>query len=281
MKYYRVLGLIFALSLLSACSNTFMYNQLDWLIPWYVDDYVDLTRVEKKSLKQQLLPPLLEWHRKAELAHYLELLDKLQEDLAGPLDEAVIQVWVDEVELAGQRLEQRMLPLALDLGEQLSDQQMEEFLHNLWEQQSEMEEEYLERDQQTYIEDNEEGLQEGLEEFLGKLTAEQEALVSSAAIAMTRFDDSWLEERRQWLQLLERVLSERGHDWQQQIIDAMDDREQMQNDRYREAYQHNQQVIQQAIALVLNMRTEKQSDHLQYQIDDLRRTLQKLIAQAD
>jgi hypothetical protein len=281
MKYYRVLGLIFALSLLSACSNTFMYNQLDWLIPWYVDDYVDLTRVQKKSLKQQLLPPLLEWHRKAELAHYLELLDKLQEDLAGPLDEAVIQVWVDEVELAGQRLEQRMLPLALGLGEQLSDQQMEEFLHNLWEQQSEMEEEYLERDQQTYIEDNEEGLQEGLEEFLGKLTAEQEALVSSAAIAMTRFDDSWLEERRQWLQLLERVLSERGHDWQQQIIDAMDDREQMQNDRYREAYPHNQQVIQQAIALVLNMRTEKQSDHLQYQIDDLRRTLQKLIAQAD
>jgi hypothetical protein len=280
MKYRRVLGLMLTLVLLSACSNTFLYNQLDWLIPWYVDDYVDLTRPQKKSLKQQLLP-LLEWHRTEELEHYLGLLDRLEQDLTQPVDSAVLQVWVDEVELAGERMEQRMLPLAFDLGEQLSDAQMEEFLEKLWERQGEMEEEYLDRDEQTYVEESEENFEESLQEFLGKLSPEQNFLVAEAAVSLTRFDDAWLEERKQWLQFLQGVLGERPDDWQQQITDAMANRQQMQSPRYRQAYLQNQQVILRTIAAVLNIRTEKQSDHLQYQINDLRRSLQKLIAQAD
>jgi hypothetical protein len=280
MKYCRVLGLLLTLALLSSCSNTFFYNQLDWLIPWYVDDYVDLTRPQKKSLKQQLLP-LLEWHRTEELEHYLGLLDRLEQDLTQPVDSAVLQVWVDEVELAGERMEQRMLPLAFDLGEQLSDAQMEEFLEKLWERQGEMEEEYLDRDEQTYVEESEENFEESLQEFLGKLSPEQNFLVAEAAVSLTRFDDAWLEERKQWLQFLQGVLGERPDDWQQQITDAMANRQQMQSPRYRQAYLQNQQVILRTIAAVLNIRTEKQSDHLQYQINDLRRSLQKLIAQAD
>lgn len=280
MNFRRVLGLMFAFTFLTSCSNTFLYNQLDWLIPWYVDDYVDLTRVQKKSLKQQLLP-LLDWHRKEELAHYLQLLDRLEQDLAGPVSRASLQAWVDQLEMAGERLEQHMLPVAFGLGEQLSDRQMEEFLANLWERQAEMEEEYLDRDEQAYLAENQESFEDSLKEFLGKLTPEQETLVVQASSLLVRFDDAWLEERRQWLEFLQGVLSVRPDDWQQQIVDAMANRQQLQSPAYREAYLQNQQVILETIATVLNSRTEKQSTHLQGQLEDLRRTLQKLIDQAD
>ena len=61
-----------ALVLLSACSNTFLYNQLDWIVPWYVDDFVDLNRQQRQDLKTQVRE-LLTWHRGEELATYLAL----------------------------------------------------------------------------------------------------------------------------------------------------------------------------------------------------------------
>jgi hypothetical protein len=280
MKIRRLFALMFTLVFLSSCSNSFLYNQLDWLIPWYVDDYVDLNGVQKQSLKQRL-KPLLQWHRKEELVRYLDLLDRIDNELAGPLDSAMLQSWVDEVELAGLRLEQRMLPLAFELGEQLSDAQMAEFLQSLWERQKEMEEEYLDRDEPAYVAQNQENFEENLQEFLGKLTSEQKLLLEAAARSLTRFDDVWLEERKAWLELLQGVLSERQVGWQQQIQDAMADRQKIQSPQYQTAYLHNQQVIMEVIAAVLNSRTEKQVAHLQRELDQVRRSLHKLIAQAD
>jgi len=280
MKLGRTASGVFALLFLTSCSSTFLYNQLDWLIPWYVDDYVDLTGPQKKSLKQQL-QPLLRWHRKEELARYLDLLAGIEEDLAAPLNGSTLQGWVDAASLAGERLEQRMLPLAFELGEQLSDAQMTEFLESLWDKQTELEEEFLERDDAAYIEESYENFAENLREFLGRLSAEQKLLLQDAAVSLQRFDDAWLTERRAWLELLQRVLSERRDDWQQQIADAMADRQQMQSPQYRDIYLRNQQIILQAVAEVLNSRTEKQSNHLQEELDILRRSLQKLIALAD
>ena len=39
--------LIFALLLLGGCSSTtFIYNRLDFILPWYLDDYVELNRAQ-------------------------------------------------------------------------------------------------------------------------------------------------------------------------------------------------------------------------------------------
>ena len=75
---YRIqfLLLLFCLFLGTACSNKFFYNQLDWLIPWYVDDYVDLTLVQKENLDKQV-EMLLQWHRGEELSQgYIAILDR-------------------------------------------------------------------------------------------------------------------------------------------------------------------------------------------------------------
>ncbi len=280
MIFGRTFSGVLALLFLTSCSSTFLYNQLDWLIPWYVDDYVDLTRPQKKSLKQQL-QPLLRWHRKEELAIYLDLLAGIEQDLAAPLDGAIVQGWINGVSLAGERLEQHMLPLAFELGEQLSDAQMAGFLESLWDRQADLEEEFLERDDEAYIEESYENFEDNLREFLGRLSAQQKSLLREAAASLQRFDDAWLAERRAWLVLLQRVLSERRDDWQQQIVDAMADRQQMQSPQYRDIYLHNQQIILQAVADVLNSRTVKQSAHLHKELDGWRRGFQKLIAQAD
>ena len=62
MKRLRIFVLVSLLAALAGCSNSFVYNQLDWLIPWYLGDYVDLNREQQRAFKEQL-GELLRWHR--------------------------------------------------------------------------------------------------------------------------------------------------------------------------------------------------------------------------
>ena len=279
MKSARILALLLGISLLGACSSTFIYNQLDWLIPWQVDNYVDLTRDQKKGLKEQLRP-LLGWHRREELVSYIAILDRVEADLASPLAGEQIEAWANEMLAAWKRVETRMLPIAFDLGAELSDAQMQEFIDTLWERQAELEEEYLLRSQEEFVAENFEDFEENLRELLGRLSEEQLALLGQPSETLQRFDTVWLEDRRSWLSRLEELL-QREPGWQQAVRDAMKEQERKRSPAYREAYAHNQQIINNTIAGVLNIRSEKQSARLQREIDDIRRDLAKLIAQAD
>ncbi len=277
MKLLQGLTLVFFCWLLSACSTAFLYNQLDWLIPWYLGDYVNLTRPQKQSFKQQLLP-ILEWHRGEELQSYVVIVDGITTDLDGPISELTIRSWAEQLMAAYERLEERGLPLAFDLGEQLSDEQIQTFLNELREEQVELEEEYLGRSEQEFIDYSYENLQENLRDQLGRLSTEQEQVLRDAAAEMTRFDQTWLAERALWLDQMEDYLR-REPGWQQRLREALGRRDEERSEEYRAAYVHNETVIYRAIAGVLNLRSDKQDRRLRKELADIRKVLDKLIAQ--
>ncbi len=279
MKKFRTLALVTFFSTLVGCSNSFVYNQLDWLIPWYLDDYVDLNREQQRAFKQQLRE-LLRWHRAEELARYVEILDEIEADLAQPLNAEQIESWANDALAAYERIEDRMLPIVFELGRDLSDEQMAEFIEKLEDDQRELEEKYLERSAEEYIEDTVESLSENLRDFLGRLTDEQKLVIETAASGLQRFDAAWLDERRQWNVTLTRLL-QREPGWEEAIMTALRERDANRTESYRESYNHNAIIINQAIADVLNLRTEKQSGRLLGELEDLRRDLRKLIAQGD
>jgi hypothetical protein len=123
--------LLLAAALLAGCTATFTYKHLDWLIPWYVDGYVDLSRDQRRLLQDQL-GPALQWHQQEELARYVEILDQIESDLARDVSAEQIQRWADDIISAAERVEERMLSVALDFGSELSDQQIDEFVESLW-----------------------------------------------------------------------------------------------------------------------------------------------------
>ena len=67
---------IFAL-ILSACSSQFAYNNLDWLIHWYLDDYIDLNKAQKQSFDGEF-EKWMQWHRTEELQKYQQHLQELR-----------------------------------------------------------------------------------------------------------------------------------------------------------------------------------------------------------
>ena len=274
----RLAAVLLALLLLAGCGNTFLYNRLDWLIGWYVDDYVELSRAQEKVF-QQRLRPVLDWHRREELALYAALLQQIEADSAAPLDADTVRDWSRQLLLALERIEARLWPLIHEIGADLDQEQMAGLLENIRARQRELEEEYLTRTDEEYAEDNFDRLSENLRDFLGPLGAAQEAQIARAAQAMRRLDQAWLEERRLWLKTLQR-LSAREPGWQAALQAAWAQRKERRTPRYHAHRRHNMDIIHALVADVLNARSERQDRHLQRELDSLRDDLQTLIGQA-
>ena len=273
--YWQRLLILLISASLGACSNAFVYNQMDWLIPWYVDDYVDFTREQKADFKAQLIP-LLEWHRTEELDSYLLILNRIEADIQQPVTAEAISAWTDEFVAAYQRIEKRSMPLAFELGEQASDAQIAHFMAELYEEQDDYEEEYLTRSEEKVRERGYKNMVDNVDDVLGRLEPEQKETLRAAADQLQRFDAIWLSQRRWWLEQTEEVLR-REPGWQERALDLMERREELESPEYREINEQNQLIIYTALAEVLNSRTEKQDKRLRRELDGFREDLQALI----
>ena len=273
-RWVPVLLLVF----LTACSSTtFVYNRLDFLLPWYLGDYVELEREQKKYLGS-LLDPFLQWHRVEELPQYLQMLQKAERKLDGPLIAADIEAISLSFEAAWLRLESRALEWLMELGEQLSDEQINGFVTELRDKQTEYEEKYLTRTDDEYHEEAYENLRDSLQDYMGRLDSDQRELLKDSSLELLRSDGVWLTERTAWIEMLERVL-QREPGWQQALREAIVSRDDTVSAAYRDTYSHNTAVIYATLAEVINSRSEKQDRRLRAEIRSLERDLETLIEQ--
>jgi hypothetical protein len=207
LRLCRVLALLLAAALLSACSaRVFFYNRLDFLIPWYIEGYVPLDRDQEDRL-EALLDPVLAWHRREELPRYAALVDEVRRLTAtDPALPDVTEIAAD-IEVAWYRLRDRALEALIGLAETLTGAQVEAFIAELRERQVEYEAEYLPRTDEEYREDALERLEDSLGDYLGRLDDGQEQRLAVAVAELERIDGEWLAVRAAWIGRLEEILA--------------------------------------------------------------------------
>jgi len=280
LKSLRLVLVMAVLLFLGACSSTtFIYNRLDFILPWYLDDYVDLNRDQKASLDASL-KPFLHWHRVDELPRYVQILSEIEHDLDGTVTPGMVGKLFSEVEKAWLRLEDEALDWLFELGAGLSDEQIQEFLLVLQEQQLEYEEEYLDRSDEKYRQDSYDNFEDGLQDYMGRLDKSQRAVLHRASVDLQRMDAQWLHERAAWLVKLG-VLLEREPGWQKELREQKATREENYSPQYREMYAHNLEVIQGAIASVISSRSDKQDRRLRKKLRNLKEDFETLVAQVE
>ncbi|PLW84362.1 hypothetical protein CWI75_03210 [Kineobactrum sediminis] len=274
----RLLIACLILAFLAGCSSTrFFYNRLDFLLPWYLGDYVELDRQQDRYLHREV-DAFLAWHRREELPRYLTLLDDFVTRLDREVTTEDLVLVTVGVERALLRLQERALESMLALGDELADRQITEFIATLREQQSEYEEKYLERSDSEYRDDACERLIDNARTYIGRLQSEQKDALHQACDDLQRSDSVWLEARAGWLVYLEQIL-QREPGWQERLRRALAARNERMSEQYRAVYNHNFGVIQQAVVTLLNSRSERQDAHLRRKLDKLRRDISALIEQ--
>jgi len=266
-------------ALLASCSSALLYNRLDFILPWYVNDYARLDSDQEKLL-DDLLAPFLDWHRQQELPCYDLLLHSVQASLDNDITPATVAGIAAEFEQAWYRVEQAALDWLLPLGERLTEQQVADFLAELNERQREYEEEYLARSDREFYEDSYDNLLDSAEDFLGRLSNAQRAQLRETSAGLLRSDRVWLSERAAFLaRLAELMRREAG--WQQRLRELVTaPRSQTLSADYRRVFEHNAERIYELVAQLLNGRSQQQDAHLRRQLAELRTDLAALAAEA-
>lgn len=261
---------------LSGCSATqLIYNRVDILIRWYLDDYVTLDRDQQARFNTRL-DALLEWHRLEELPQYVVLLD----DALTILDDGVplesTRAMAARIESAAIRLQDPFLELLLNTGEDLSPVQRTGFIEVLLAKQEELEADRLARDDAEYRDDLGRRFDKQLSRYLGPLTDEQASRLEQGVAAMTRLDHFWLQDRRVWIAALSEILLGDEPDWADQVRALIAGRDEALLPDYREGIDHNGEVILQLSRDVLLLRSDKQDKKLRARLTALRDDLAAL-----
>ena len=271
LKKFALIALIF----LTGCSSTtFVYNWIDYLLPWYFASYVDLSRDQKNYL-DELLIPFFSWHRHEELPRYAEIINSVEGLLDSEVKVENIALITLDVEESWFRLEDGLLLRIIPLAKDLTDEQINNFLQVMQTKTIESENKYLKRNDQAYQKDNYNRLRKNLRRFIGTMSKEQLGLVKIASKSMRRVDTEWVQNRKKLVANLGSIL-QRKEGWEKRFI-SITHRDDLVSKNYRDNYAYNIDITNHLIAAILNTRTEKQDKKLRAQLKRYRTDIETLI----
>lgn len=272
----KTLLLLLCLSLLiSACSRAGLaYRNLDWLVPWRLNDYLNLDSQQQAWLKPRLQTHL-QWHCSAELPRYIEWLQTTESILAQPQpDSAQLLEQFAQFDAALNRIGVEITPTAIELLQGLSEQQVSELYAAMDEDNLEDRQDFLDPPLATQISERQTRMQERLRPWLGRLNAAQTEHIATWANSLGEQNRLWLENRQLWQAELRKVVAERDSaDFAERVTRLLQQRESFYSDEYRASYGRSRQALATLFSQLLSNSDEAQRERLNHRLRDLRRDL--------
>lgn len=202
----RTVFIITLVMMLTSCSFKTLYNQLDNMIPYYVEGMVSLDSILEEKVEQRSLL-LIKWHRNTQLNQYADWLRALQGDINQQLTEEKIHKHIERLErfwdLISLRVDKEMA-LLLPL---LNKEQRKELFSSIDEKNNEFREEYIELKDDERTAQYTDSIIDSYETWLGDLTDEQDVLARQAAKKLQSTARYRLEARLQWQRSIKRILN--------------------------------------------------------------------------
>lgn len=190
--------LLLSFLLIAACGPKLIYPNLDWLVPWYVEDYLSLDANQSSQLETRL-DRQLKWHCRTQLPQYAAFLRELHRDFENPSDpitEARLADHYSELKAYWRNLIRRIGPDIADILITANDDQINELFKNLEKENQKLKNKYLDRSHEKRVQDRYDRMAKQLRYWLGSLNAAQERTVKDWNARIKPTGVEWLEHRR-------------------------------------------------------------------------------------
>lgn len=259
-------------TLLNGCSRaTLVYRNLDMVVPWTLNDYLDLDNRQKDELRERLREHLA-WHCSTQLPELLANLEQLERETAGgQLDRRDLEPQYRDVRDAMHSVAVEITPTATDLLRALSDKQVAELRNALEENREEYREKYLAPPLDRQIRERAERMQERLQYWLGQLNAAQRQRVLLWSHALNEQNSRWLSNRERWQELLLAAVEQRHRDdFDDRIAQLLQEREALLSTNDQAALQRAEQAGLDLVADLYSLADEGQRTHLSGRLAQLR-----------
>ena len=258
---------------LAGCGPRLVYPHLDWLIPWYVSDYISLDSDQKNMLDARLLN-VLDWHCRTQLPAYATTLRALGRDLANrlqPLDAAALQAYNDRLMALWKELLQQIGPDITAILATATDAQVDELFQNLEKQNHKFKKKYVDLPPDELIQNRAERMVKRTEYWISKLNPEQKQAVSDWSLQLAPIAVDWLRNREIVQAEARRQLAHR-HDnpgFQDTMRELIINPESMRNAEFQRKIDINTAVTINILAQLNQLLTEKQRSYLLNRIESL------------
>ncbi|HKE45019.1 MAG TPA: DUF6279 family lipoprotein [Steroidobacteraceae bacterium] len=197
------------LILISGCTAQFLYNRLNFLIPWYLGGHVTLDEAQEAELKSGIAT-LTAWHRSSQLTRYSAFMRSMADQVAQPVSrEEIVDAsrtvegfWVDII--------QELTPDAAHWLQSLTPAQVDELLAGFAEDDEDSRDEECTAPSDKQLERRKKGITRAVKYWSGSINDSQQALIDAAARDLRPTGCDWLESRARWRDELRRALAAPG-----------------------------------------------------------------------
>jgi hypothetical protein len=258
-----LLLLFLALSFSGCTRLGLAYRNLDLIIPWSLNSYLDMTTEQQQDF-DALLNEHLSWHCRTQLPSYLDWLHRLhgmvQNNQVTPQG---LQTQLDEAKQAIDVIAKEITPSTVKLLRELNDRQVKELYASLDKDMREKREKLLAPPLNKQIQERSERMEKRLSPWLGKLTAEQRQRIAAWSQSLGEQNRLLLENRARWQGELRLALAERhSAEFPTRIARLLQDRERLWSDEYRTAFARVEQAAIDLLVDLMRMADEHQRKRL-------------------
>jgi Family of unknown function (DUF6279) len=270
--------------LLSGCSRIqFVYNQLDWVIPIYLNSYMELSDTQRTYVKEHV-KSFLSWHCSTQLTEYASLIrDAAGNIQTGRIERAQIEYYNQRIEQFWASMIKQASPVISEVLENASDAQIEELFNNLENDNREWLAKFREQTAEELRNDYYERMTTELERWFGPLNRIQQQAVDGWSYKFIPLGIEGLATRVQWQSRLRVLLDQRKN---QPFFNAAFDElvvngENFRSSAYQKKLDNNREVTIDLLYLVMNNTSVMQRKQQSKRAESISRDIDKLVCTAD
>lgn len=268
----RIAIFLFAV-LLSGCGPRLVYPHLDWLIPWYVSDYISLDS-DQKSMLEDRLAKQLDWHCRTQLPAYARTLREMGQDLTDssrPVTAATLQTYNTRFMALWKELIQQVAPDITAILATSSDEQIGELFENLEEQNQKFKEKYIDLPPEELSRNRQKRMLKHIKYWISKLNKDQIHMVEQWNAQLAPIGVEWLKNRQTVQAETLRLLSGRQDDpgYQAAMQELIINPEIQRSAEFQHKIDNNTDVTISYLAKLIRTLTADQRARLQDRVESL------------
>jgi len=263
---------------LTACSRVGLaYRNLDLIIPWTLNDYLEINGQQKDWFDDRLKEHL-SWHCTTQLPGYLDWLDRLKTMVqTNQVTDEALQQRTREAKAAIAETAREITPSAIELLQGLSDEQVADMDAAFVKDQRKRQREYLKPTLEQQIKERAERMEKRLDDWIGPINDAQRQRVMAWSTALGDQNQQWIANRAHWQnQFSEAVAQRHSPDFPKRIEQLLVNRESLWTPAYREAYNKTEAQARSLLVDLMANSTPAQRERLSQKIDGVKKDFSDL-----
>mgnify|MGYP005993580135 CR=1 FL=1 len=227
--------------LITGCSTRFVYNQLDWLAPWYLDDYVTIEHYQQDLLTSSL-DSVLDWHRATQLSRYGDFLKVISSDVQGSISEEKVAKYFLQLDEFIETLFIEFANEFTPLIAQMNPRQQAELIENLAIKNQKYYEKFVLIGEAESKASSKKRVEKFLDDWLDELSASQVQMINQWSTQTHWLSPGFYESRQAWQTRLHSIFNAQNANKPEMIKSMFKNRREFWSVDLRQKFRHNQQV---------------------------------------